>query len=37
MSAVEVDDCYQALRLVRRVIQHEDAALGRAPVYKVAA
>ena len=26
----ETDDCYQALKLVRRIIRHEDTVLGRA-------
>lgn len=26
LSAAERDDCYQALKLVRRLMQHEDAA-----------
>jgi flagellar protein FlbT len=30
LAAAESDDCYQALKLVRRVIRHEDAVLGRA-------
>ncbi len=29
MDAAEADDCYKALKLTGRVIQHEDAALGR--------
>jgi flagellar protein FlbT len=29
LDAAEADDCYQALKLTGRVIQHEDAALGR--------
>src|SRR5690242_4238885 len=29
MSAAEADDCYQALKLARRIIRHEDAILGR--------
>ena len=29
MSFAETGRCYQALRLARRVIQHEDAVLGR--------
>ena len=29
MAAAEVDDCYQALKYVRRVIRHEDMILGR--------
>ncbi len=31
LAAAETDDCYQALKLARRVIQHEDAVLGRTP------
>jgi len=31
LAAAEADDCYQALKLVRRVIRHEDVVLGRAP------
>ncbi len=30
MLAARADDCYQALKLVRRIIRHEDAVLGRA-------
>jgi flagellar protein FlbT len=30
MSAAEADDCYQALKLTKRIIRHEDAVLGRA-------
>ncbi len=29
LAAAEADDCYQALKLARRIIQHEDAVLGR--------
>jgi flagellar biosynthesis repressor protein FlbT len=29
LSAAEADDCYQALKLARRIIRHEDAVLGR--------
>jgi flagellar protein FlbT len=29
MASAEAGKCYQALRLVRRVVQHEDAVLGR--------
>lgn len=29
LAAAECDDCYAALKLVRRVIRHEDAVLGR--------
>lgn len=31
IAAAEADDCYQALKLARRIIRHEDAVLGRAP------
>jgi flagellar protein FlbT len=31
LAAAEVDDCYQALKLIRRVIRHEDVVLGRLP------
>jgi flagellar protein FlbT len=31
MACAEAGKCYQALRLARRVIQHEDAVLGRKP------
>lgn len=31
LAAAEADDCYQAIKLVRRVMQHEDAVLGRLP------
>lgn len=30
LSSAEADDCYRALKLARRIIQHEDVALGRA-------
>jgi flagellar protein FlbT len=29
LSAAEADDCYQALKLTRRIIRHEDSVLGR--------
>jgi flagellar protein FlbT len=29
LSAAEADDCYQALKLTRRIIRHEDAVMGR--------
>jgi flagellar protein FlbT len=29
MFAADADDCYQALKLARRIIRHEDAILGR--------
>ena len=28
----EADDCYQALKLARRVMRHEEEVLGLAPV-----
>jgi flagellar biosynthesis repressor protein FlbT len=31
LTAAEADDCYQALKLTRRIISHEDAVLGRQP------
>jgi flagellar protein FlbT len=31
LSAAEADDCYQALKLAKRIIRHEDAVLGREP------
>ncbi len=35
LLAAEEDNCYQALKLVRRVIQHEDAVLGRSPASSI--
>ena len=29
LAAAKADDCYQALKLARRIIRHEDAVLGR--------
>ena len=29
LCAAEADDCYQALKLARRIIRHEDTVLGR--------
>jgi flagellar protein FlbT len=29
LESAEADDCYKALRLIRRIIRHEDAVLGR--------
>jgi flagellar protein FlbT len=29
LTAAEADDCYQALKLARRIIRHEDTVLGR--------
>jgi flagellar protein FlbT len=38
LSAAEADDCYQALKLTRRIIHHEDAVVGRvAPTTALAA
>jgi flagellar protein FlbT len=31
LTSAESDDCYQALKLTRRIIRHEDAVLGRDP------
>jgi flagellar protein FlbT len=31
MACASAGKCYQALRMVRRVMQHEDAVLGRPP------
>jgi flagellar protein FlbT len=36
LSSAEADDCYRALKLARRIIQHEDAALGRATPLTIA-
>lgn len=30
LEAAEADDCYQALKLARRIMRHEDVVLGRA-------
>lgn len=32
LAAAEADECYQALKLARRVMRHEDAVLGLAPI-----
>jgi flagellar protein FlbT len=29
LALAETDDCYQALKLARRIMRHEDAVLGR--------
>ncbi|MDR3523765.1 MAG: flagellar biosynthesis repressor FlbT [Acetobacteraceae bacterium] len=29
LEAAEADDCYKALKLIRRIMRHEDAVLGR--------
>ena len=29
MAAAEVDDCYAALKLIRRIMRHEDNVMGR--------
>lgn len=31
LACARADKCYQALRLARRVVRHEDAVLGRSP------
>ncbi len=31
IDAAEADECYQALKLARRIIRHEDSVLGRTP------
>ncbi|MEO3473321.1 flagellar biosynthesis repressor FlbT [Roseomonas sp. CAU 1739] len=31
LSAAEADECYQALKFVRRVMRHEEVVLGIAP------
>lgn len=31
LAAAEADECYQALKLVRRVMRHEEVVLGIAP------
>lgn len=31
LAAAEADDCYQALKLARRIMRHEDTVLGRLP------
>jgi flagellar protein FlbT len=31
LFAAEEDDCYSALKLIRRIIQHEDSVLGKTP------
>ena len=39
LAHAEADDCYQALKLTRRIIRHEDVVLGRdlPPVSRAAA
>ena len=37
LAAAAADDCYQALKLVRRIIRHEDSILGRTAAVPVAA
>ena len=32
MAAADADNCYQALKLVRRIMRHEDSVLGRPSV-----
>jgi flagellar biosynthesis repressor protein FlbT len=31
LAAAEADECYRALKLVRRIIRHEDAVMGHTP------
>ncbi len=33
LTAAEGDNCYQALKLVRRIMRHEDSVLGRAEIH----
>ena len=33
LTAAESDNCYQALKLARRIIRHEDVVLGRTPTH----
>lgn len=37
LALAEADNCYQALKLARRIIRHEDAVLGRAAADAAAA
>jgi flagellar biosynthesis repressor protein FlbT len=37
LCAAEEDDCYQALKLIRRIIRHEDSVLGRGDGWPTAA
>lgn len=32
LAAAEADDCYQALKLARRIMRHEEAVLGQMPL-----
>ncbi len=32
LAAAEDDNCYQALKLVRRIMRHEDSVLGRSTI-----
>lgn len=32
LAFAEADECYEALKLARRIIRHEDVALGRAEI-----
>ena len=34
MAAAEADNCYQALKLVRRIMRHEDSVLGRPSLHE---
>jgi flagellar biosynthesis repressor protein FlbT len=35
LEEAESDNCYQALKLARRIIRHEDAVLGRNPTPEI--
>jgi flagellar protein FlbT len=37
LKAAESDQCYQALKLARRVMRHEEVVLGLSPVSAVSA
>jgi flagellar protein FlbT len=37
LKAAEADQCYQALKLARRVMRHEEVVLGLSPVSAVSA
>ncbi len=36
LAAAEADDCYRSLKLVRRIIRHEDAVMGRTDTAGIA-
>ncbi len=35
LKSAEADQCYQALKLARRVMRHEEVVLGLSPVASV--